>query len=85
MSIAKVKCGACRSDVALPSFTMAFQPIVDIDTTGIYAYEALVRPTGGGSAADVLSRSTSTIVTALTRLAGSRPSSWRRDLKWIRC
>ena len=56
MSIAKVKCGACRSDVALPSFTMAFQPIVDIDTTGIYAYEALVRPTGGGSAADVLSQ-----------------------------
>jgi EAL domain-containing protein (putative c-di-GMP-specific phosphodiesterase class I) len=56
MSIDKVKCGACRSDVALPSFTMAFQPIVDIDTTHIYAYEALVRPTGGGSAADVLSQ-----------------------------
>ncbi len=56
MSIAKVKCGACRSDVVLPSFTMAFQPIVDIDTADIYAYEALVRPTGGGSAADVLSQ-----------------------------
>jgi EAL domain-containing protein (putative c-di-GMP-specific phosphodiesterase class I) len=56
MSVAKVKCGACRSDVTLPSFTMAFQPIVDIDTTDIYAYEALVRPTGGGSAADVLSQ-----------------------------
>jgi EAL domain-containing protein (putative c-di-GMP-specific phosphodiesterase class I) len=55
MSIAKVKCGACRSAVPLPSFTMAFQPIVDIDSAGIYAYEALVRPTGGGSAADVLS------------------------------
>jgi EAL domain-containing protein (putative c-di-GMP-specific phosphodiesterase class I) len=35
---------------------MAFQPIVDIDTSEIYAYEALVRPTGGGSAADVLSQ-----------------------------
>lgn len=56
MSIAKVKCGACRSDVSLPSFTMAFQPIVDIATTSVYAYEALVRPTGGGSAADVLSQ-----------------------------
>jgi EAL domain-containing protein (putative c-di-GMP-specific phosphodiesterase class I) len=56
MSIARVKCGACRSDVPLPSFTMAFQPIVDIETTDIYAYEALVRPTGGGSAADVLSQ-----------------------------
>ena len=35
---------------------MAFQPIIDIDTADTYAYEALVRPTGGGSAADVLSR-----------------------------
>jgi EAL domain-containing protein (putative c-di-GMP-specific phosphodiesterase class I) len=52
----KVKCGACRTDVVLPSFTMAFQPIVDIETSEIYAYEALVRPTGGGSAADVLSQ-----------------------------
>ena len=56
MSIAKVKCGACRADVTLPSFTMAFQPIVDIDSADIYAYEALVRPTGGGSAADILSQ-----------------------------
>jgi EAL domain-containing protein (putative c-di-GMP-specific phosphodiesterase class I) len=54
MTTAKVKCGACRTDVPLPSFTMAFQPIVEIDTAEIYAYEALVRPTGGGSAADVL-------------------------------
>jgi EAL domain-containing protein (putative c-di-GMP-specific phosphodiesterase class I) len=35
---------------------MAFQPIVDIDTAAVYAYEALVRPTGGGSAADVLAQ-----------------------------
>jgi EAL domain-containing protein (putative c-di-GMP-specific phosphodiesterase class I) len=34
---------------------MAFPPIVDIDTADIYAYEALVRPTRGGSAADILS------------------------------
>lgn len=56
MSRAKLKCDACRSEVALPPFTMAFQPIVDIDTAGIYAYEALVRPPGGGSAMDVLSQ-----------------------------
>jgi EAL domain-containing protein (putative c-di-GMP-specific phosphodiesterase class I) len=55
MSIAKVKCGACRSDVPVPAFTMAFQPILDIDSAEIFAYEALVRPPGGGSAADVLS------------------------------
>ncbi len=56
MSIAKVKCGACRAEIPLPSFTMAFQPIVDIHSAEVYAYEALVRPTGGGSAADVLSQ-----------------------------
>ena len=35
---------------------MAFQPIVDIETAEIYAYEALVRPLGGGTAADILAR-----------------------------
>jgi EAL domain-containing protein (putative c-di-GMP-specific phosphodiesterase class I) len=56
MPSARTKCGACRSDVPIPSFTMAFQPIVDLETGGIHAYEALVRPTGGGSAAEVLSQ-----------------------------
>ena len=53
---AKIKCGACRTDVALPAFTMAFQPIVDFDTGKAYAYEALVRPPGGGSALQILSQ-----------------------------
>jgi EAL domain-containing protein (putative c-di-GMP-specific phosphodiesterase class I) len=56
MSKARIKCGACREDVPLPSFTMAFQPIVDIENGEIFAYESLVRPSGGGSAADVLSQ-----------------------------
>jgi EAL domain-containing protein (putative c-di-GMP-specific phosphodiesterase class I) len=50
----KLTCLGCRSDVELPEFTMAFQPIVDIESGEIYAYEALVRPMGGGSAAQVL-------------------------------
>jgi len=50
------RCGACREDVELPDFTMAFQPIVDVELGSIYAYEALVRPVGGGSAADILSQ-----------------------------
>ena len=54
MTAAKNTCKACRDDVDVPAFTMAFQPIVDIETGGIYAFEALVRPLGGGSAADVL-------------------------------
>ena len=52
----KARCNACRTDVALPQFTMAFQPIVNIETADVYAYEALVRPVGGGTAADVLSQ-----------------------------
>ncbi len=51
----KPRCQACRIEVGVPPFTMAFQPIVNIDTGQAYAYEALVRPPGGGSAADVLS------------------------------
>jgi EAL domain-containing protein (putative c-di-GMP-specific phosphodiesterase class I) len=43
---------------------MAFQPIVDIESEQVYAYEALVRPIGGGSAAAVLEQ-----VTDLNRYA----------------
>ena len=35
---------------------MAFQPIIDVETSAVFAYEALVRPTGGGSAAEVLTQ-----------------------------
>jgi EAL domain-containing protein (putative c-di-GMP-specific phosphodiesterase class I) len=54
MNSKKTRCSACRTDVAVPAFTMAFQPIIDIETAEVYAYEALVRPIGGGSAYDVL-------------------------------
>jgi len=37
---------------------MAFQPIVDVSTRSVYAYEALVRGPGGESAASVLSNVT---------------------------
>ncbi len=50
----KPRCEACRVDVVVPKFTMAFQPIVDIDTNEVYAHEALVRPAGGGTADEVL-------------------------------
>jgi EAL domain-containing protein (putative c-di-GMP-specific phosphodiesterase class I) len=54
MNPEKTRCNACRTETALPEFTMAFQPIVDVETAAVYAYEALVRPVGGGSAHDVL-------------------------------
>jgi len=47
-------CKACRKEANTLDFTMAFQPIVDVNAGGIYAYEALVRPRGGGSAATIL-------------------------------
>jgi len=50
----KSRARSSRSETALPNFTMAFQPIVDIETGVVYAQEALVRPPGGGSAVDVL-------------------------------
>ena len=51
-------CQMCRQPGVAPKFTMAFQPIVDGESGAIYAYEALVRPLGGGSAHEVLSRIT---------------------------
>ena len=50
-------CHACRDDAAgFPiELTMAFQPIVDVRSRQVYAYEALVRGTGGASAGEVLS------------------------------
>lgn len=54
-----VGCGDCRAPGLLGfDFTMAFQPIVDIDTGLPYAYEALVRGTGGEGAGWVLAQVT---------------------------
>ena len=53
-----VGCRACREPGIAPEFTMAFQPILDSDSGAVFAHEALVRPTGGGSAYDVLGQIT---------------------------
>ncbi|WP_211275747.1 EAL domain-containing protein [Sphingomonas mucosissima] len=52
-------CSGCRDgiDFEVP-FTMAFQPIVDVETRKPFAYEALVRGVDGSGAASVLSRVT---------------------------
>ncbi|PAU75235.1 EAL domain-containing protein [Halomonas salipaludis] len=51
------QCGRC--DIPLPfDFTMAFQPIVDIESTRIVTYEALVRGPGGESAYSIISKVT---------------------------
>ena len=49
-------CLGCRTAKPLPmAITMAFQPIVDIQTGRVFAYEALVRGVDGQSAGEVLS------------------------------
>jgi EAL domain-containing protein (putative c-di-GMP-specific phosphodiesterase class I) len=53
------RCTGCRDGAALDfDLAMAFQPIVDVTTGSIYAYEALVRGPGGESAWSVLSQVT---------------------------
>ena len=51
-------CGACRDAPAIFPLTMAFQPVVDVQTHRIVAHEALVRGIGGEGAADVFARVT---------------------------
>jgi EAL domain-containing protein (putative c-di-GMP-specific phosphodiesterase class I) len=52
-------CNACRPEAPLPfAFTMAFQPILDVRTRSVFAYEALVCGTGGEPAAAILAQVT---------------------------
>ena len=53
--MSKAGCGGCRDGDGFPvDFSMAFQPILRAATGEIFAYEALVRGTGGEPAATVL-------------------------------
>ena len=52
-----VNCGQCRDGAAFDvPIKMALQPIVDVSTNKVYAYEALVRGVDGEGAGVVLSR-----------------------------
>jgi len=56
---APVPCEGCRNGAGLDfDFSMAFQPIVDMETGQPFAYEALVRGPSGDSALSVLSQVT---------------------------
>jgi EAL domain-containing protein (putative c-di-GMP-specific phosphodiesterase class I) len=53
------RCSACKDGVHIPfPFSMAFQPIVDMDTSTVFAYEALVRGPAGQGAPWVLDQVT---------------------------
>lgn len=50
-------CSQCRETSPLPfDFTMAFQPIVDLKTREVFAYETLVRGTNGAGAPEILAQ-----------------------------
>jgi EAL domain-containing protein (putative c-di-GMP-specific phosphodiesterase class I) len=52
-----IGCTDCRNLDGLGfEFTMAFQPIINVRTQSLYAYEALVRRVDGESAVSILSR-----------------------------
>jgi EAL domain-containing protein (putative c-di-GMP-specific phosphodiesterase class I) len=54
-----IGCRACRAGTPLDfTFTMAFQPILDIGTGSVWAYEALVRGPNGEPAGTILDRVT---------------------------
>ncbi|CAA9417638.1 MAG: hypothetical protein AVDCRST_MAG74-2730 [uncultured Pyrinomonadaceae bacterium] len=53
----QIGCAACSYETALGfDFTMAFQPIVDLDNNEIFAQEALVRGLGRQSAGEIISK-----------------------------
>jgi len=57
MSKGNIGCKLCRGKKPLEfDITMAFQPIIDVETREVFAYEALVRGKDGASAGEVLSR-----------------------------
>ncbi len=56
MTSERLNCEGCRASVQLPPFTMAFQPIVDMQEFRIDAHEALVRGPGDEGAGTILSQ-----------------------------
>ena len=55
----RVGCQGCKSGEALPfEFTMAFHPIVDVSSSTVWGYEALVRGVNGEGAGQILGQVT---------------------------
>ncbi|MDB5414709.1 MAG: hypothetical protein JWR10_3044 [Rubritepida sp.] len=54
MARSPTNCAACKEDQPIFPFTMAFQPIVDVQENRIDAHEALVRGAGGEGAGTIL-------------------------------
>lgn len=77
-----VGCVGCRNRHPLDiDFTMAFQPIVDIDSRQIFGYEALVRGTQQQSAAEILGRVTEENLYAFDQTCRVKAIDLAADLK----
>jgi len=56
MTMNNISCTGCLQDTELFPFTMAFQPVLDVETRQIDAYEALVRGPANEPAFQILSQ-----------------------------
>ncbi|MFT4954814.1 MAG: EAL domain-containing protein (putative c-di-GMP-specific phosphodiesterase class I) [Brevundimonas sp.] len=74
-------CAACKDGVGfdLP-ITMAFQPIVDVKTETVFAYEALVRGQDGGGAGGVLAQVSAENRYAFDQLCRTTAIEWASKL-----
>ena len=74
-------CAACKDgvDFEVP-ITMAFQPIVDVSTETVFAYEALVRGQDGGGAGSVLAQVSPENRYAFDQLCRTTAIEWASNL-----
>lgn len=76
------RCQDCRDGAAFDGrITMAFQPIVDVSSGAVFAYEALVRGVNGEGAEDVLARVSPDNQYAFDQLCRTRAIELAADLR----
>ena len=74
-------CAACKDGVGFEvPITMAFQPIVDVSTDTVFAYEALVRGQDGGGAGSVLAQVSPENRYAFDQLCRTTAIEWASNL-----
>lgn len=79
-------CGGCREGDGFGlAITMAFQPIVDVASHSVYAYEALVRGVDGHGAAEVLAQVSEHNRYAFDQLCRTRAIELAAQLELTNC
>jgi len=76
-----LSCAECAAGAGLDfDFTMAYQPIVDVQRQEVFSYEALVRGMAGESAASILARVTDQNRYRFDQACRSKAISWAARL-----